>query len=634
MGFLHFEVVVVKIPNVSAVMMNQIFVVIVFSLFLWVLAETPVQISCETPAGHLSHYYHFLLDCLVPSILFRLRHPKKAIELCNANLRDAHNNMQRLYRVVLPDIKIRPSCDRADKVILMDRHDDHHGSGLLRLHESDRMAIVNHFRAISPPSTKEKYVNQSLSSFQIVLIARAKEVHPNSTQLAYGDKSGGERRAISNMDELQNTLIQTFGDSAVNVVELEHLHIFEQFWLFQTASIVIGQHGAGLSNLIFTDPERLIGMMEISSYVTDRGSKNYMFFSECFHYVAAFVNAKYMRIIQHGGEFGHVNVSDVIQGVYLLNNTRNVAVAGDDVTALAKVEGVTPKSFDPTDDDALNSEGIDDEHDQETFPATKSQVQVKCEMHVHHGRAYGEEGLEFYLNCLFPVAIFAAEHPQVLSIGVCEIFTRDSPYMEVHLRNVLGSLYGGTSSQCGDDVWPLRRFWYPDKKLMFMPISDRAKLRDYFERHANVAANVTIPKTGYELLIVDSIPTGKSLTLREPAETTMSRNSDELWARLKEIYPSRVAAENIFNLSPLQRAALFGKARCVLVHQGPALANVPFLPNPSTIIEIVPAVGPKDKYELLLGKFNVSVIPIKQNTKRRVDIDFVEQVVRTHCMDV
>ena len=65
-----------------------------------------------------------------------------------------------------------------------------------------------------------------------------------------GSTSGKERRYLSNHKEIAKSLQKKFGNKFINIC-LENLPLFYQYYLFSNAKLVIAQHGASLSNVIF-----------------------------------------------------------------------------------------------------------------------------------------------------------------------------------------------------------------------------------------------------------------------------------------------------------------------------------------------------------------------------------------------
>ena len=62
--------------------------------------------------------------------------------------------------------------------------------------------------------------------------------------------TGCNRRCLRNHNEIKTKLEKKYGDRFRNVI-LEEMAIEEQIALFKHAKIVIGQHGAGLCNIVW-----------------------------------------------------------------------------------------------------------------------------------------------------------------------------------------------------------------------------------------------------------------------------------------------------------------------------------------------------------------------------------------------
>ena len=88
------------------------------------------------------------------------------------------------------------------------------------------------------------YVSNTLklteSPYKVLLIERGK-TNPDA---------GAHRRFLSNHKSLETRLSKFFGPIFKNVI-LEGLTIDDQVSLFMNAEIVIGQHGAGLCNIVW-----------------------------------------------------------------------------------------------------------------------------------------------------------------------------------------------------------------------------------------------------------------------------------------------------------------------------------------------------------------------------------------------
>ena len=100
----------------------------------------------------------------------------------------------------------------------------------------------------------EKFDLEDHSYPEIVLIERGSDLMPfgNPTD------SGSNRRTIRNHDALAKRLIGRYGNRVKNVV-LENTSYLDQMSLFYNAKLVVGQHGAGLCNIIWMrDQSRVV----------------------------------------------------------------------------------------------------------------------------------------------------------------------------------------------------------------------------------------------------------------------------------------------------------------------------------------------------------------------------------------
>ena len=78
------------------------------------------------------------------------------------------------------------------------------------------------------------------SPYKVILIERGKSKAD----------SGAHRRSLPNHKVIENKLSKYFGSIFKNII-LENISISEQVSLFMNAEIVIGQHGAGLCNIVW-----------------------------------------------------------------------------------------------------------------------------------------------------------------------------------------------------------------------------------------------------------------------------------------------------------------------------------------------------------------------------------------------
>jgi capsular polysaccharide biosynthesis protein len=106
----------------------------------------------------------------------------------------------------------------------------------------------------------------------------------------YVTRSLAKRRRISNEDEVFR-LLRLKGFEKVN---LEELKLTDQVKLFQQARVVIGCHGAGLTNIMFMQKNQTV--IELKS-----NNNNYW----CYFSLARVFGLKYYYSLNHGHVVNH-----------------------------------------------------------------------------------------------------------------------------------------------------------------------------------------------------------------------------------------------------------------------------------------------------------------------------------------
>ena len=102
---------------------------------------------------------------------------------------------------------------------------------------------------------------------KVVIINRVPYVaHPRS-------KPENFKRTISNIDKLRDRIARLPKVSQVEVVSLEHLSMREQIGKIREANVLIGNHGAGLTHLLFMDERSHVmeftGNLEFFTYLNE-----------------------------------------------------------------------------------------------------------------------------------------------------------------------------------------------------------------------------------------------------------------------------------------------------------------------------------------------------------------------------
>lgn len=229
-----------------------------------------VNIVFECLEGSVTHYFHFFYGALVPLILHALENghgtpsaplycivtdigPMKRI-LCELPLNIIELRGPELTSSRFHDDKSQRRARRPDELALkaFDAYNNEfYTDGYVeKLPKSKLRKIVQFFEDSMPSYLK------ALPVFDIILIERATDSYYSTAckdRTEIYKSSGSERRSLSNHQQLVATLCERYGSRFCNIV-LERSSIYYQYMMFCNAKVVIAQHGAALSNIIFMMP--------------------------------------------------------------------------------------------------------------------------------------------------------------------------------------------------------------------------------------------------------------------------------------------------------------------------------------------------------------------------------------------
>jgi hypothetical protein len=282
-----------------------------------------VSIEFQNNEGYsnsITHYYHFLLAGLFPLIEYHLKNkshvyrivtdvgPMKRI-LCELSLNivellgplSSIDNTSNLTTSSTSNNSISvklPAYDSFGQVCYTDPITN-------KITKSTLISIVKYFSSTIP-----RYISE-IPTFKIVLIERTIEPYfkeADVSKLPEHWTSGSQRRSINNHIELSSTLSKLYNNSFLNI-SLERTSIYYQYHVFNSADIIIGQHGAALTNIVF---------MKQSSHVIEISPP---WSRELNHFlnISKFMNIGYTRIIQ-SGDHSDININEVVEKIEILNN--------------------------------------------------------------------------------------------------------------------------------------------------------------------------------------------------------------------------------------------------------------------------------------------------------------------------
>jgi hypothetical protein len=212
-----------------------------------------IKLRINIGIGRLWHYGHFIHDFIMPVIAYLSANPSVKHIYFARHIRDVTlpnlyplRKQVRRWRDELGDFKPMAEKILGVKITPIASH-EHNDKPLVKLnacsfgpYAPDSMnTILPHIRNTMtlPPSP-----------YKVVLIERG--VHK---LLGTDTDTGAARRSLQNHEEIKNCLSNKYGALFTNV-KLETMSIEEQVSLFMNASIVIGQHGAGLCNIMWMKP--------------------------------------------------------------------------------------------------------------------------------------------------------------------------------------------------------------------------------------------------------------------------------------------------------------------------------------------------------------------------------------------
>jgi capsular polysaccharide biosynthesis protein len=118
----------------------------------------------------------------------------------------------------------------------------------------------------------------------------------------YITRPNNSLRYISN----ESILITTLKEKGFEIIDANTLSFIQQIELFSQASILIGVHGAGLTNMIFRKQGKL-KVIEIFSPYQGYNPFHYTMMAKMFNFDYRYINGIPSKEIQHGGFCININ---------------------------------------------------------------------------------------------------------------------------------------------------------------------------------------------------------------------------------------------------------------------------------------------------------------------------------------
>lgn len=205
--------------------------------------------------GSVEHYYHFLFDLLLPfHMLFQ--NTEKNIRFAIKDIGPFSNRLIDLYGDRIKIVSTG-NWDNEMKLVGMDPH-------CVDLTTIDFTRFKREIFELAG-------VRQVQKASYILLIERLK---PQSFYVTKAKIKGGgtQRRSIPNHGELIDIINKEIGSKyEFHNIQLENMNFKKQLEYFDKAICVIGQHGAGLGNFIWT--KEGASLLEISHHPSNNNFK-------------------------------------------------------------------------------------------------------------------------------------------------------------------------------------------------------------------------------------------------------------------------------------------------------------------------------------------------------------------------
>lgn len=280
--------------------------------------------------GDVTHYAHFNLSVLIPLILYDYKVKKNKLNvtyIINKSVKDLEPLTEILFqlpikleiitnedllknkfkKIKLKEIKldlydVKPYLryldmelvKKAEHLDFKYKPNDQINNNIEYNLKNIRAKIFTYNKYLIINKYMKENIKNVYNKYDIIIIDRKtnnkyKNIKYNNPKYEKVMKtSGSERRTITNIIELYNLIKYYFPKYSCKIISLENKNIFEQYYLFNNAQIVIAQHGAALANVIF---------MKTGKTVIEITPENYYYESNFCNPLCNVINLKHLQYI-------------------------------------------------------------------------------------------------------------------------------------------------------------------------------------------------------------------------------------------------------------------------------------------------------------------------------------------------
>lgn len=245
----------------------------------------PNLIKCSRPFGQLDHFYHFIFDALIP--YYHLSKSNSQEQFLMLYEGPFLHLLTELFAINLKIIESLEDIKYYNLHVLTSSN-----PGYYVLTKED-LEIKNYMiKLLKIKKRSKKYI----------LLINRKPPHPYYYSKECKEKSGGSHiRSITNFNELEKKLKTIYKTELISL-NLEDLTFKDQIDYFYNAKMVIAQHGAGLSHLLWCDEQTVCVEIDKKSWRHN-----------CFYRLCYFKNLKHLLFNQLEGNISQIDINNFIK---------------------------------------------------------------------------------------------------------------------------------------------------------------------------------------------------------------------------------------------------------------------------------------------------------------------------------
>jgi len=272
-----------------------------------------IRIESQNLSGSVEHYYHFFFGLLVPLVNWYCKNGRNYAKVYVRSCADLDIVLLEL------DYKNVVILDRQKHLELAAQdHYEYHCLQHIKLRGYDKpdAYLKNAFISarneilsrleIVPDTVRNKIMSSNTEGRKTIIIDRKTPAKFFQSEYCEIQGGGNIRRSIPNIKQVEGALFEYHP----SMVFMEGLSLKRQATIFHTADIIIAQHGAALSNLLFCRPGVTIVEIIPRNLIQDGIFSNY------FRLLSRIIKAKHFIVLQHGSH-SPVNISSLLNTLIL-----------------------------------------------------------------------------------------------------------------------------------------------------------------------------------------------------------------------------------------------------------------------------------------------------------------------------